>query len=261
MRLRQRPGQVSQERVRPVGRAHDVEPWSVKGSRCASAEQRYREAGCHVEPAAVAQLAGGEFQPDRDGSLRDEPARALAGATADLKHVAVADFAEQPDVGLVDTLRPPGEPLVAEEVAMLGLVRVGGAVPPAAVGPDVSAFSAGRRATAAVGGYFDRVAPLGHADHCRQRLDRPTIRGRADRLQRQHARWRRRCRTRHTVAADVEALAAAGPARVAPTRELCARKRENRRAATFTLEQDRPVWRSGLPRWPPRAAYCLTVTR
>ena len=60
-------------------------------------------------------------------------------------HVAGArHVAEQVYVGLAQPLRAPDELDVAEEVAVLGLVRVGVRVPPAAVGPP--ALGAGRLA-------------------------------------------------------------------------------------------------------------------
>ena len=62
------------------------------------------------------------------------PARALAGAGADLEHVEARDVAEHAQVGLGVPLRTPDETDVTEELAVRGLVLVGVAVPVGAVG-------------------------------------------------------------------------------------------------------------------------------
>jgi hypothetical protein len=86
----------------------------------------------------VLELAVGEVQGDRAGALRNQPARALRRAGADLQDVLALQFlrrAEQLGLDLVQALGAPYEAVVAEEGAVLDLVLVGVSVPPAPVGP------------------------------------------------------------------------------------------------------------------------------
>ena len=64
-------------------------------------------------------------------ALVAKPTGTLAGPAADLQDPGPGDVTEQPGTGLVDALRRPDEPDVAQEVAVLELVGVGGPVPPA----------------------------------------------------------------------------------------------------------------------------------
>ncbi len=79
-----------------------------------------------------------EVQGDGAGALGGEPAGALGGAGADLQDVQALQAplrAEEAGVGLVESLGSPDEAVVAEEGAVLALVLVGVAVPPATAGP------------------------------------------------------------------------------------------------------------------------------
>ncbi len=69
------------------------------------------------------------------GALGGEPAGGGGGAAAQLQHPAAGDVAEQPRLGLPESLRAPDEVHLAEERAVFGLVVVGVAVPPAAGWP------------------------------------------------------------------------------------------------------------------------------
>lgn len=79
-----------------------------------------------------------EVERDRPRAPRREPTRTLSGPGPDLQHPASpepGDRTEQPGLLLVQALRAPDEPVVAEESAVLVLVLVRVAVPPAPTGP------------------------------------------------------------------------------------------------------------------------------
>lgn len=90
---------------------------------------RQRDAGAGVQLAGMPQLLARQLQADRGSALRTQPAPALPGAAADLQDTQPGDVTEQPCPRLVQTLGTPDEPGIAEEAAVLGLVRVSGAVP------------------------------------------------------------------------------------------------------------------------------------
>jgi hypothetical protein len=94
----------------------------------------------HVQPRVeidalrVAQLAVRDVERRHVGPLRHQPPRALRRTAADLQHPPPAHLAEEVRGGLVHAFRAPHEPAVTQELPVLGLVVVGVAVPPAAVG-------------------------------------------------------------------------------------------------------------------------------
>jgi hypothetical protein len=82
----------------------------------------------------VLQLPVRQVDSDRLGTLVGQPPRALRGTAPHLEHPTAGDLAEQMHIRLVQALRGPHEPGVAEELPVLGLVLVGGPVPVDAVG-------------------------------------------------------------------------------------------------------------------------------
>ncbi len=103
-------------------------------------DQRYRPA---VDAQGVLELAVGEVQGHRAGALGGQPAGALGGTGADLQDVLALEGggrAEEAGLGLVQSLGAPDEAVVAEERAVLDLVLVGVAVPPAAARPAALRF-------------------------------------------------------------------------------------------------------------------------
>ncbi len=80
------------------------------------------------------QLAVGQVEAEPAAAVRAHPARALAGAAADLEHVEAGHVAEDPELVLGVALGPPDEAGVTEERPVRGLVLVGVAVPVGPVG-------------------------------------------------------------------------------------------------------------------------------
>ena len=70
---------------------------------------------------------------DRTGALCGQPPRAHRRTDANLENPAAGHLAEQMRVGLAQCLRTPDEIGYAQEPAVLGVVVVGVAVPPATV--------------------------------------------------------------------------------------------------------------------------------
>ena len=131
---------------------------SAKGSRLAVAHtDGHRGAGRLVDAAGVLQLALADVEAEGDRALAAQPARALAGAAADLEHaLQPGDVAEDAEVGLLVALGAPDEADVAEEVAVGGLVLVGVGVPLAPVGAQGLGLRDGPA------GRVDAVRQFGH---------------------------------------------------------------------------------------------------
>ena len=81
------------------------------------------------------ELSGGEVESEGPAAVHPHPARALAGARADLEHVLARDVAEDAGLVLGEPLGTPHEAGVAEEAPVGRLVLVGVPVPVGAVGP------------------------------------------------------------------------------------------------------------------------------
>ena len=80
------------------------------------------------------ELAVGEVEAEAASAVGADPARALAGAAADLEDVETGHVAEDREVVLAVALGTPHEAGVTEEGAVRGLVLVGVAVPVRSVG-------------------------------------------------------------------------------------------------------------------------------
>src|SRR5690606_16762379 len=90
-----------------------------------------------ADAQGVLQLAVRDVQRHRAGALPGQPAGALGRSGPQLQDVAALQFlgrAEQLGLHLVQPLGSPHETVVAEEGAVLDLVLVGVAVPPAPIG-------------------------------------------------------------------------------------------------------------------------------
>jgi len=81
----------------------------------------------------VLQLPDGEVEPDDGGALVDQPAATLSGATAQLQNPLPGYRTQEMGDCLVEAFGAPDETDVAQELAVLGLVVVGGPVPVAPV--------------------------------------------------------------------------------------------------------------------------------
>ncbi|GAB3940644.1 hypothetical protein GCM10027614_24650 [Micromonospora vulcania] len=136
MHLGEQGRRVVHERDRAERRAGEVERavGERQGERV-GLHQRYAYPGAVGGVHGVPQHAGGQVEGDRPGTLGGQPAGGGRGAAAHLQHPSPGQVAEQSGIGLAQPLRAPDEVHVAEERAVLGLVVVGVAVPPAPVGP------------------------------------------------------------------------------------------------------------------------------
>jgi len=126
--LEQRTGRVRDEGDRPEGAHEQVEGRSAKGQplQIGLHEPLHPYAGGGVEVPGLLQLPGGDVEGRHACALRDQPARGLRGAAADLQHVQVTHLAEQVRVGLAEPFRAPQQVRVVVR-------RVG--VPPVPVRP------------------------------------------------------------------------------------------------------------------------------
>ena len=85
----------------------------------------------------MAQHAGGQVDAHHLGTLAAQPPGGGRGPAAHFQHPPAGHVAQQPGVRFAYPLGAPDEVHVAEEAPVLGLVRVGVAVPPAAAGPPI----------------------------------------------------------------------------------------------------------------------------